>query len=166
MVGKMVLGQKILTGLLIGGGSGWLVSPHSHQLEARLPWEGSSIPSKRLLTLGRTLNCLAESFLSKGHEPSPARSAHGTVHRCLWTTSLEDPCFGGKGLTKSGVTAMAGFDGSGVTSRPVLPALAFPKHPGLAQQSRPLLSKRLLFRDGHQWLARCAVKASQASPVR
>ncbi len=85
MVGKMVLGQKILTGLLIGGGSGWLVSPHSHQLEARLPWEGSSIPSKRLLTLGRTLNCLAESFLSKGHEPSPARSAHGTVHRCLWT---------------------------------------------------------------------------------
>ncbi len=41
MVGKMVLGGSILTGLLMGGGSGWLVSPHSHQLEARLPWEES-----------------------------------------------------------------------------------------------------------------------------
>ena len=34
MVGKMVFGNRILTGLLIGGGSGWLASPHSHQLEA------------------------------------------------------------------------------------------------------------------------------------
>ena len=66
MVGKMVFGKRILTGLLIGGGSGWLASPHSHQLEARLPWEGSSIPRRRLLTLVRTLNCLAKSFSSKG----------------------------------------------------------------------------------------------------
>ncbi len=65
MVGKMVFGTKILTGLLIGGRSGWLVSPHAHQLEARLPWEGPSIPRGRLLTLVRILNCLAESFLSK-----------------------------------------------------------------------------------------------------
>jgi hypothetical protein len=34
MVGKMIFGNRILTGLLIGGGSGWLASPHSHQLEA------------------------------------------------------------------------------------------------------------------------------------
>jgi hypothetical protein len=40
MVGKMVFRERILTGLLIGEGSGWLVSPHSQQLEARLPWEG------------------------------------------------------------------------------------------------------------------------------
>ena len=66
MVGKMVFWKRILTGLLIGGGSGWLVSPHSHQLEASLPSEGSSIPRKRPPTLVRTLNCLAESFLSKG----------------------------------------------------------------------------------------------------
>lgn len=36
MVGKMVFRERILTGLLMGRGSGWLVSPHSHQLEARL----------------------------------------------------------------------------------------------------------------------------------
>ena len=44
MVGKMVFGERTLTGLLMGGGRGWLVLPHSHQLEARLPWEESSIP--------------------------------------------------------------------------------------------------------------------------
>jgi hypothetical protein len=42
MVGRIVFGEKILIGLLMGGGSSWVVSPHSHQLEARLPWEGSS----------------------------------------------------------------------------------------------------------------------------
>jgi hypothetical protein len=45
MVGKMVFGERILTGLLMGGGRDWLVSPRSHQLEARLPWERSSIPN-------------------------------------------------------------------------------------------------------------------------
>ena len=43
MVGKMVFGERILIGLLMGRGSGWLVLPDSHQLEARLSWEGSSI---------------------------------------------------------------------------------------------------------------------------
>jgi|HubBroStandDraft_4_1064222.scaffolds.fasta_scaffold265446_1 hypothetical protein len=66
MVGKMALGERSLTGQLMGGGSGWLVSPLSHPLEACLPWEGSSIPRRRLLTLVRTLNCLAQSFFSKG----------------------------------------------------------------------------------------------------
>ena len=75
MVGKMVFWKRILTGLLIGGGSGWLVSPHSQQLEARLPWEWSSIPRRRILTVVRTLNCgepLVEGALFLWRSPSSA----------------------------------------------------------------------------------------------
>ena len=121
MVGKMVLGQKILTGLLIGGGSGWLVSPHSHQLEARLPW-GGVLNSSQATSYARSnfeLPCgelLVEGPRAKPCSISSRYGSQAPVDR----TSLEDPCFGGKGLTKSGVTAMAGFDGSGVTSWPVL----------------------------------------------
>jgi hypothetical protein len=36
MVGKMVFGERILIGLLMVRGSGWLISPHSYQLGARI----------------------------------------------------------------------------------------------------------------------------------
>src|ERR1700674_2581059 len=86
---------------------------------------------------------------------------------CGW--SVGGPWFPENDAPESVVTwySLAGFEGSGsvVTPWPVLPALAVPRHPVVAPRSRLPSGKRLLFLDGHQWLARCAARAIRASPV-
>jgi hypothetical protein len=47
---------------------------------------------------------------------------------------------------------------------PVLSALAVPRNRVVAPRSRLPSGKRLLFLDGHQWLARYAARATRASP--
>jgi hypothetical protein len=73
MVGKMFFEKRVLTGLLIGGGSGWPVSPHSQQLEARLPWEGSSISRRRMLMV--ELSEQAAYFLGEEGRSTVARAS-------------------------------------------------------------------------------------------
>lgn len=65
MVGKMVFRERILTSLSleeVAAGSYRHIPTNSK----RVYRGGASIPRRRLLTLVRTLNCLAESSFSKG----------------------------------------------------------------------------------------------------
>jgi len=64
--------------------------------------------------------------------------------------------FAEKGVIKSGVTSLAGFAG-----------IRFPQKRG-SRTTTPaaVTGTRWLFLDAHQWLARCAVEAIQASLVR
>src|SRR5260370_12602556 len=65
------------------------------------------------------------------------------------------------GGPESVVTCMAGFEGSGSVVTPMagFAGARRPTHPAGAPLPRLLLGKRLLFLDGHQWLAGCAATA-------
>jgi hypothetical protein len=88
---------------------------------------------------------------------------------CRWrrrVTRKQRPVFLRKGLQSRGSPWPVLTDrGRWSPRRPVLPALGVPTQAGIPPP-RLTLGKHLLFLFGHQWLARCAVKAIRASPVR